>query len=254
MNWRKIHISKGVKVMLFSACVLGAIGFAERRDTGDFCLDIIVEVSNQHENYFIDEEDVIQLVTNNGQRLVKGVPFADLDMKAMENRLREEYFIGNAEVYKDLKGNMLVSVNLQRPMARLIRNNGPHAYIAEDGTILPVSEKYTARTILISGEVSELMKEPLWKSEKGLQLYELLKFIYQDPFWKAQIAQISIDRDMDVTMYPQVTKQHIEFGQPEEIDEKFRKLRIFYEEILPSKGWNAYSRVNVKYKDQIIAE
>lgn len=254
MKLRKIHISKGFKVLLFSAAVLTAIGFAERSNLGDICQDILVEINNQHDNYFVDDQDVIQLITNNGMRIVQGVSFNELNLKAMEVRLQEEYFIGDAEIYKDLKGNLLVTVTLQRPMARIIRNDGPHAYIAEDGNILPVSEKFTARTVLISGEVSELLKDPLWTSEEGTRLYGLLQYIYQDEFLNAQIAEIRVDKDMDIILYPQVTKQYIEFGQPENIEEKFKKLKIFYKEILPSKGWNAYERVNVQYKDQIIAE
>jgi len=234
--------------------VLLAIGFAERSETGDFCADIVVEIGNQYENYFIDEQDVIQLITDNSQRIVQGAPFSDLNLKEMENRLNEEYFIGDAEIYKDLKGNLLVNVELQRPMARIIRNDGPHAYIAEDGAILPVAEKFTARTVLISGQVTELLKQPLWETEDGRKLYDLLRYIYEDPFWKAQIAQVEIGRDMDITLLPQVTKQYIEFGQPEDLEAKFKKLKIFYDKILPARGWNSYERVNVKYKDQIIAE
>ncbi len=254
MNWKKIHISKTLKVLFFAACVLGAIGFAERSDSGDYCAAIVVEIRNQHENYFIDEQDVIKLITDNSQKIVQGAPFSELNLKEMETRLKEEYFIGEAEIYKDLKGNLLANVELQRPMARIIRNDGPHAYVAEDGSILPVTEKFTARTMLISGDVTGLLKAPLWESPEGEQLYTMLKFIYNDPFWKAQIAQIEIGKDMDLILYPQVTRQFIEFGQPEDLEAKFRKLRIFYEEILPARGWNSYERVNVKYQDQIIAE
>jgi cell division protein FtsQ len=55
-------------------------------------------------------------------------------------------------------------------------------------------------------------------------------------------------------MFPQVGGQLIEFGKPENLELKFKKLRIFYKEILPEKGWNAYERVNLEYEGQIIAE
>lgn len=255
MKLTRIHISKGFQVIALSVCVVIAIGFTERGYNGDVCQDIIIQIENQHDNYFIDQEDVLRLVTNNGQQLVKGASFDQLNLKEIEERVRQEYFIGNAELYKDLKGNLLVNVELQRPMARMVRNDGPHAYVAENGEILPVSDKFTARTLILSGsKVSELMKEPLYQSSDGEKLYTLLRFIYEDPFWKAQIAQIEIGKDMYLKLYPQVTKQVIEFGQPVNLDEKFRKLRIFYQKILPTKGWNAYDRVNVEYDKQIIAE
>jgi cell division protein FtsQ len=55
-------------------------------------------------------------------------------------------------------------------------------------------------------------------------------------------------------MYPQVGKQYIEFGKAEQIEEKFSKLTIFYQKILPFKGWNTYKRVNLKYFNQIVCE
>jgi cell division protein FtsQ len=58
----------------------------------------------------------------------------------------------------------------------------------------------------------------------------------------------------DLILYQQVGKQTIEFGKPEEIEEKFSRINIYYKEILPQKGWNTYSRVNVKFKGQIVCE
>ena len=36
--------------------------------------------------------------------------------------------------------------------------------------------------------------------------------------------------------------------------EKFNKISLFYNKIIPSKGWNTYKTVNVKFKDQIIGD
>ena len=54
-------------------------------------------------------------------------------------------------LYSDLKGNLVVRAELRRPIARIVRNDGPDGYIAEDGTIMPVSEKFTSRVVLVSG-------------------------------------------------------------------------------------------------------
>jgi cell division protein FtsQ len=83
---------------------------------------------------------------------------------------------------------------------------------------------------------------------------ELLKFIESSTFWKAQIAQLHIDASGNIKMYQQVGKQVIDFGKPEMIESKFRKIEIFYEEIMPTKGWNTYNRVSVKFKNQIVCE
>jgi cell division protein FtsQ len=83
---------------------------------------------------------------------------------------------------------------------------------------------------------------------------EMLMIIREDDFWRAQIAQLDIDRKSRINLFPQVGGQTIEFGKPENLEVKFKKLRIFYKEILPRQGWNTYERVNLEYEGQIIAE
>jgi cell division protein FtsQ len=83
---------------------------------------------------------------------------------------------------------------------------------------------------------------------------DVLEFIYKDEFWKAQITEIEIQRNGDLILYTQVSRQYVEFGKPEIVENKFARLKIFYKDILPRKGWNVYERVNLKFKDQIICE
>jgi cell division protein FtsQ len=151
---------------------------------------------------------------------------------------------------------LVVRATLRRPIARLIRNDGPDGYIAEDGTVMPVSEKFTTRVVLISGSFvrQQLQTGNLNTSTEGKQIMEMLKIIREDEFWRAQLAQLDIDSKARVTILPQVGGQIIQFGTPENLEVKFKKLRIFYKEILPQKGWNTYERVNLEYEGQIIAE
>jgi len=83
---------------------------------------------------------------------------------------------------------------------------------------------------------------------------KFLIFINNNDMWRAQIAQLSVSEDDELTLWPQVTKQLILFGHADEIDEKFKKLKLFYTEVLPKKGWNTYSYVNLKYKNQIVCK
>ena len=162
----------------------------------------------------------------------------------------------DADLYGDLKGNLVVAVELRRPIARIVQSDAPDAYIAEDGVIMPVSEKYTSRVVLVSGAFVKNLLESgdLNKSEEGKQLLEMIEFINDDKFWKAQVAQLDINSAGKIFIYPQITGQKVEFGKPVDIEVKFRKLMIFYKEILPQRGWTRYERVNVEFEGQVIAE
>ena len=240
----------GLVILLF-----GSIGLVEKQYGDRICTSIDVEIDNQYENYFINEGDVIDLITNGGENRIVGESFDDLNLKAIETELLQTKFIQNAEVYKDLEGTLMISINQSRPIARLMSNKLNDRYISNKGDVLPLSKRYTARVVLIDGAYADNSKlYDLGDTEYNRQLMALLKHIDRDPFWKAQIAQLNINKKGNILMHTQVSKQVVEFGKPVDIEEKFRKLKIFYKDILPAKGWNSYNSVSVKFKDQIVCE
>ncbi len=251
----KLNIKRELKIAAALAVLFFFIAFSERKQGAVAVKDIIIKVENSNENQFLDEQDVISLMQLEAENL-KGATLDRLNLKEIEKRIKTNRFVQDAELYSDLKGNLIVKATLRRPIARIIRNDGPDGYIAEDGTIMPVSDKFTSRVILISGAFARLLlqAENLNRSIEGKQLLDMLTIIREDNFWKAQIAQLDIDSKVRVNMFPQVGGQLIEFGKPENLEMKFKKLRIFYKEILPQQGWGAYERINLEYEGQIIAE
>ncbi len=254
MKW-KLNIKRELKVgvALLGICCL--IAFSERKQGSWICHNIVIELDNENENHFLDAADVLRLV-NQGQSTLIGTTMDRIDLKTLENKLKYDRHILDAELFGDLKGNLIVKVELRRPIARIVRDDAPDAYIAEDGTIMSVSEKYTSRVLLISGSFTRKLVDAgnMYELEEGRQIMEMMEFINDDRFWKSQVAQMDVDNSGEITIYPQITGQRIEFGKPDNVESKFRKLMIFYKEILPTKGWTKYSKVNLKYEGQIVAE
>lgn len=250
----KFNIRKEIKIGMVLLGLSFLIAFAERKQGGSVCKNISVEINNLNENHFLDEADVLQLVEGSGET-IKGIGINRINLKQIEKKLKYDKHILDAELFGDLKGNLIVNVELRRPIARIVQKDAPDAYIAEDGVIMPVSEKYTSRVVLISGYVKALLEsEDLNKTEEGKQLMEMIEYVNADRFWSAQVAQLDIERDGKINIFPQVTGQRVEFGRAENIETKFKKLMIFYKEILPIRGWTKYERVNLEYEGQVIAE
>ena len=251
----KVKIRREVKVVILLIAVSFLIAFSERKQGGAVCKDVQVEIENARDNYFLDEAEILRQVETSGQQ-IKGINLERINLKKIETKLKLDKHILDAELYGDLKGNLIVRVELRRPIARIVQQDAPDAYIAEDGTVMSVSENYSSRVVLVSGPFVKplLESEDLKKSEEGVKLLAMIKYIKEDDFWSAQIAQLDIDRGGKITLYPQVTSQLVEFGEPDNIEMKFKKLMIFYKEILPTRGWNKYERVNVEYEGQVIAK
>ena len=251
----KLNIKREIKIGAILVMMFGLIAFTERMKDETAVHEIQVEIENVHENHFLDEEDVLKLMQWNAQNL-QGSSLEKINFRQIEKKIKKDPFIKDAEMYSDLKGNVMVNVELRRPIARIIRNDGPDGYIAEDGTIMPVSEKFQTRVILISGAyVRQLLQvRNINDIEEGQKLMTMIEHVNNDEFWKAQIAQLDIDGKGKITIIPQVGDESIEFGKADNLEVKFKKLKIFYKEVLPRVGWNKYSRVNLEYEGQIVAE
>ncbi|PIB37361.1 hypothetical protein BFP72_02815 [Reichenbachiella sp. 5M10] len=253
-----IALSKIGKPFRYGLVVVGLmviIGFTSTRHSDRYISDVVISVDNQYENYFIDQQDVLALINAAGRDYLLNSDIGALDLKELEQRIETHQFVEDAQAYLDVRGNLSIDVKQNRPIARIINPRGKDYYIGTKGDVLPESEHYTARVLLVELEDEYWLSEFNIKDSKGgEQVFGLLEYLVHDEFWNTQIAGMKIQRNQDIVLYPQVTKQEVEFGKAEEIESKFRRLKTFYKKILPYKGWNTYKSVNLKYKDQIVCK
>lgn len=239
---------------LASVLLITVIGFSMVKHSGKIIRDVKVDIRYEEDNVFTDQLEILKLVNADNTDPVLGYTVGELDLKSLEARVEKNQFVKDAQIYRDLKGNLVVRVQQVRPIARVLDRKGADHYIDHEGYLVPTSIRHTARVPILEFDKMPAWKANLGETEYGTRLLSLLNYIDQDEFWHAQIAGLVVKKDGDIRMLPQVTKQDILFGQPEDLDTKFLKLRLFYKEILPNKGWNSYSIVNVKFKNQIICE
>ncbi|MFN8842638.1 MAG: cell division protein FtsQ/DivIB, partial [Chryseotalea sp.] len=135
MKWR-LPIKREIKFFLALMVLLVLIAFAEREQHETMVKQIGITIENFEENHFIDEQDVRKLMQFKDENLI-GATYGSINLKEIEAKIKQDKFIEDAELYSDLKGNLLVKVELRRPIARIVRNDAPDAYIGEDGVIMP---------------------------------------------------------------------------------------------------------------------
>ncbi|MDW8332361.1 MAG: cell division protein FtsQ [Cyclobacteriaceae bacterium] len=252
----KFGIRRELILTALLGVILSLIAFTTSRNGGDGVVrDVRIIIENNADNHVLEEQDVFRLMQLDRENLT-GASLHTLNLRSLEQRIRSNRWVEDADVYSDLKGNLFVEVNLRRAIARFIMPDGSGAFIAADGTVMPVPQRFAVRTVLITGpRSSQLMKmENIMQDEYGMKLLNLLQTLHGDEFWRAQIAQLEILPGGKIIMHPQVGNQIIEFGQPELAEQKLKKLSIFFTRILPTRGWNRYHRVNVEYENQIVAE
>ncbi|GAB3555500.1 cell division protein FtsQ/DivIB [Spirosoma fluminis] len=240
---------------LFS--LLGLIAFTEVRQGQKHVRTVVVRLDQVDGHQFLTRRDVMGYLTNGGADPIIGKDYADVSFKQLETRLKQHGLVKNCQVSRDLTGDLLVKVEQPRPIARLmVSGDGTRSvqgqYISEEGRFFPISMNYSARVPILTGTYFGHNRS--LANERNQPLLDLLKYIHSDPFWRAQITELSVDERGEVTMWPQLGNHQIEFGPPTDLEAKFKKLKLVYTDVLPVKGWDRYSRVSVQYRNQIVCE
>lgn len=251
MNKKIAHI---IYWVLMGVITLTLISFSSKKQNERKCDKISITVDKQYQKYFIDEEDVLSIMTEEKRKIIKGLSKQAISIKHLESLIKENKFVKDARVSIDHTGNIEVKVSQNTPIARIFTKKRSF-YIDQNGNELPLSSKYTARVPVIVSDYENVDKKiDFFASKEGETYLFLLNYIRKDDFWIKQISEVDIDKVGEIDFLMQVGKQKIEFGTPNRIENKFFRLNVLVKKILPSVGWNKYERVSLKYKDQIVCE
>ena len=232
-----------IKYLFFFLLTFGLIfvSFVYKKEN-----NIIFDISS--ENRFLNSEEIFDLTND----IINDSSIIDLNY--LEEKIKSNKFIKDIEIYNNLNNVVNININQFKPYARLINNIGDDYYIDKNGEIFPVSNKYSERVLLIFFKnYKNIDKEKnINFFQNGNEIFKLINYINSNDFYKKQISQINVLKDGEIIMIPQITKQKIYFGNTDNMEIKFKKLELFYKNILPTKGWNYYESVNLKFKNQIV--
>ncbi len=251
-----------------TAYIIVSFGFVHRQNKKTLCNKISISVLDSSYNAFVQPIDILSIINESNYKLLHR-KYDSLNLSEIEPLILNNPSIKNAEVYKNIDGIIKIDVTQRKPIIRIINYNGESYYLDILGNIMPLSEKYTARIIIINGNINEPYNRVLDINYSNINnknineieqnsilfdVYKLAKFIHEDKFWRSQIEQIFVNEKSEYELIPKVGPNLIIFGNIEDYDKKFKKLKTFYKKGLPKYGWTKYKTINLKYRNQVVCE
>ncbi len=261
-----IKFKKGVLATIGWAFGLTAfivlMGFANKRHNMRASAGLRVNIVEGNNNYFIESSDIKELIDTRGRNL-KGMPMNDINMPMLEKIVYTNPYVDRAEVYSTIDGYVNIQVWQRNPVIRIINSENEHYYIDEKGEFMPVTDKFSKNVVVANGFIFDkfLQKSLAFASPFPgdseqtpvlIQLYEVASVLENDPFWQSQIEQIYVNENFELELIPRVGSQRILIGDTKDLDKKLDNLLVFYKEGISKTGWNNYSVINLKYKDQVV--
>ncbi|MBI3883969.1 MAG: hypothetical protein HY305_07135, partial [Sphingobacteriales bacterium] len=240
-----VCIGSGILVLLIAAA---------RRKDAERCTGIYINIHGVSNNFFVDKKDILNSITH----IVGGDPVGEavsgFNLKMMETGLTTNIWVKSAQLFFDNNEVLQVKVLEREPVARIFTSAGTTFYIDSSIYMLPLSEKFSARLPVFTNFPSD--KPVLSKADSNLlrDIKKISLAVQNDSFSMAMIDQIDITSQRTFEMIPKMGTQVIVFGDAKDIQEKLRKLQLFYKEVQTKAGWNYYSTIDLQYKSQVVAK
>ena len=247
-------------VILLSGALLGgwfwfAGGLESKGRAEARCQKVEVILLDSLESSIVDRQEMHDYLI----KLVKGQRTDTVDLHAIEQAVRERGEVLDADVYAADPHTVAVEITQRKPVVRFEKNNG-RWYCDPEGYLFPVVHAVDVPVVTGSAPLT------LDKGYKGLApaesrawvlgVVERARYIDSRNTLRGQIEQIDVEPDGDLVLYTAVDGPAVIFGDSGDCVEKFRKLEVWWRNVLPeAEAENKhYKTINLKFNHQIICK
>lgn len=221
------------------------------------CTGLNIEIADSSINRFVSKADIKKyLDTEFGEYI--GMPLAQIDLTKVEEIIDGRSAVNKSEAFTTRDGKLNIRVTQRTPIVRFQKSDGGF-YADAEGFLFPLQSSYASRVQVIDGEIplkanSGYKGAPADEKEREWlgKVLNVVNYLEGSKSWKDKIVQITVCDGGELVMVPRVGKERFHFGQPDGIEEKFRKMELYYTGIVPAKGDKEYTKVSLEYDGQII--
>lgn len=247
--WKRILT--GLTIIICLGGLITLMSFIEVKKAEVVCKDVKVYIPGNQ--YFIDRQEVDHILLVNNRPLI-GRRMDDINIYALEKKLKANPFIEYAKVYAEMDGTINVEISQRQPILRLLNRFDQDFYVDQHGLKIPLSTNFTARVLAANGYIDELFANRVDTLHTAMarELFKTADYIRKDSLWDAQIAQIYVNQDHEIELIPRVGNNRILLGDADSLGTKFNNLLVFYKKAISKAGWDTYKIINIKYANQVI--
>ena len=229
-----------IRLLLMLALVIFLYSFTGKRNLNRKVTKAEVVFVGENQ-LFVKQQAVNKLLIENRQD-PKTIAIDALDLNKLEKTIDSHPLIDKSEVSVSVDGVLKAVVKQKTPIAR-INGKGASFYIDYKGNKMPLSENYTARVLLVSGEINDKNKEDLAK---------LFRVIYDDVFLKKNIIGMQVMPNGSVLMLNRNYNFKIDFGQLINVEQKFKNYKSFFQKVVLDSSIAEYKKIDLRFAEQVV--
>jgi len=256
---------KKILVILFNLAVVTymvfALAFTGAKSDKIICSRVKISMLDSMYSGFLQKQDIEEILLESEEQIA-GYPMSEINLNLLEESIRRNPYVRNAEVYSTTDGVLHIDVFERIPVVRIISGSGSSYYLDDEGYIFPARGGISSHVLIANGyftfsnqlnkirNIAEIDEEEDYS--EWFEVHRLAGFIVADPFWEKQVVQLYYNREGDFELIPRVGAHQVIFGKIDNMEYKFWKLKTLYNEGFSYEGWNKYEKINLKFNNQVI--
>ncbi|HMV14101.1 MAG TPA: hypothetical protein PKY54_01370 [Chitinophagales bacterium] len=212
---------------------------------------IKISIDDKVGNFFVNKAEVVQLI--NEKFTIKGKVLSGRDLEKIEKTVAIIPQVQYANAYTDDKGELNIKVIQRIPLFRVYNLQGQSFYVDKHGVKFATTSNYAYKVPVVTGNIVEACDSTrAIQSDELKSVFRVANAIDKNELWKAMIGQYNIIENAHIEMTPRFGNGTIIFGNDANIEQKLKRLDIFYFDVLRKVGWNYYKVINIMYKNQVV--
>ena len=236
INWHTVRLVLIIFVMIF------LYSFSSKRNSERKINKIDIKFDS-NENMFLTHEMVNNLLIQNlgGTSTIQK---DKLDLNTLETVLDDHEMIEKAQVFSTIDGLLNTRITQKTPIVRVITDNESY-YLDSKGDKMSLSDNFSARVPLVTGEISEENCRPY------LFLFNQIK---KDDFLSKNITGAQIMPSGSVILTNRSYDYKIVFGKPINVEDKLKIYKAFFQHAIKDTLIKNYKEVNVMFTQQVVCK
>ena len=228
---------------MLAIVLVAGILWAREKSRGEVCTAVNVEVINSDSTAFVTPQGVLADLKSQGVKLV-GKRLASIDASEFEVALRKSPYLESADVVKCQDGRVLIRVSQLVPVLRVFDGEQSY-YVNRAGKRMAATANYHSDVPIVQGHFT--------KKYPATRLLPLIDYVERDSLLRSLVTMYQVHDTNNIIIVPEFSGHVVNIGNASGFENKFAKLKLFYKEVMPKRGWNTFDTISVKWNHQIVA-
>lgn len=261
---KMLWINLSLVVVLGALVALGVVNRLNYKNEL-LCRGIDIVVEDSARLGFVNIGVVNEILAKGGFDKISGTRMDRVDIAAIEDLVSSNPWVADCQVYGCVDGIVRLRIRQREPMIRIMTVQGENFYVDSLQKIMPSCAHFFAEVPIVSGTLAfgnVDVNQFTWVEKKDpkcedymKKLVNFAKNVSRDDFLQNLIVQIHVDDLGQIELIPRISSHVILFGDlSSDPQERLVSLKYFYMNGAAIEGFETFTTVDVRYRNQVITK